>query len=140
MTDENILNDLELINKTFSKLREPAKEFVKDLEEVKDVLIKLELELNTCINSIAIGIKSSKKLLNNYPYIVPVATIEVANKEKNLIMDKIFNVGIILSKLNAHDKYKEVYDELDNKEPSTDDETMQTKGLNNNLDKGEANE
>lgn len=116
MTDNNILNDLELLNQTFSKLREPAKEFVKDLEEVKDVLIKLELELNSCINSIVIAIKSSKKLLNHYPYIVPVATIEVANKDKNLIMDKIFNVGIILSELNAHDKYNEVYDEIDKKE------------------------
>jgi hypothetical protein len=116
MTDTNILNDLELLNQPFSKLREPAKEFVKDLEKIESVLSNFDIQLISSLSSNGIAIKSIKRFLNTYPYTIPVAMIEVANKNKNLIMDKIFNVGIILSELNAHDKYNEVYEEIDNRE------------------------
>jgi len=118
MTDnENILNDSGLENQIpFSVLREPTKEFVKDLEEVDQLLNNFAVDLSAAFSSNGIAIKSIKRFLTTYPYTIPVAMIETANKNKNLIMDKLFNLGIILSELNAHDKYQEVYNQINKKD------------------------
>lgn len=118
MTDnENILNDPELENQIpFSVLREPTKEFVKDLEEVDQLLNNFAVDLSAAFSSNGIAIKSIKRFLTTYPYTIPVAMIEAANKNKNLITDKLFNLGIILSELNAHDKYQQVCNQINKKE------------------------
>ena len=118
MTDnENILNDPELENQIpFSVLREPTKEFVKDLEEFDKLLNNFAVDLSAAFSSNGIAIKSIKIFLTTYPYTIPVATIKAANKNKNIITKKLSNLANSLSELNAHDKYQEVYNQINKKD------------------------
>jgi hypothetical protein len=117
MTDTNILNDSELQNQIpFSVLREPTEWFLKDLEKIESVLSNFDIQLISSLSSNGIAIKSIKRFLNTYPYTIPVAMIETANKNKNLIIDKFLKTGIILSEFNGHEKYKEIYDSINKKE------------------------
>ena len=118
MTDnENILNDPELENQIpFSVLREPTKEFVKDLEEFDKLLNNFAVDLSAAFSSNGIAIKSIKRFLTTYPHTIPVATIKAANKNKNIITKKLSNLADSLSELNAHDKYQEVYNQINKKD------------------------
>lgn len=142
MTDLDILLELRKLEKLkdFNLLRQPSKDFIEDLKHTKNTLIELECQLNLAIESIEMGIEDCERALYQEQSYIPVALIPVLNDDKELITEKIKLAGILITKFNSYKTYDKVFREVNNMEPSKDDETMQTEGLNNNLDKGEANE